>query len=528
MTDQGEKGKTIADEVEARRQAEAAQEADTETPEITSDFVWECFRANTVGDSILFNAKHKGRFIHNADTKGEWLMFEGHSWKLDRTGRALAAVEEVALLYLNEVELLKVKITEARQVDDTAKVKDYQGQIAALKKRVNTLRSVPGRKNVLECAATNQDPLTCTYEDLDQDPWLLGVANGVIDLRTGKLRPGRPEDLITKASPIEFKGIDEPCDRFKLFLKECLDDDEIVAYLQKIKGYTITGLRTLRIFLVFFGDRAQNGKSTLMDIMYHILGPLSGPIQSEMLTATRNVKSSSGPSPDIMGMKGKRLCWASETEEGQRYAVAKVKLYCGGDPLIGRFPNDRHETTFLPSHTLYLLTNHKPHVSSDDNGFWIRQKLIEFPYTFINDPKEAWERKADTDLFVQLQAEASGILGWMVAGCLLWQKEGLVEPAKIKKATAEYRRAEDQIADYVEQCLLLNPNEREWATDLYKVFKVWWIANVNNKPLSQRKFGDLMTMRFEKEQPTGRVEYLGITLDRNSDYYTKGMRLSDD
>jgi putative DNA primase/helicase len=247
-----------------------------------------------------------------------------------------------------------------------------------------------------------------------------------------------------------------------------------------------------------------------------------------MLTAQRNVKSSSGPSPDVMDLKGKRLVWASEPEEGQRFAVGKVKLYSGGDPLVGRFPNDRNQTTFFPTHTLFMLTNHKLHAPADDNGFWIRQKLIDFPYTYVEDPKEPWERKAVGDLFDQLKKEASGILGWLVAGCLLWQKEGMKTPEKIRKATAQYRRAEDQIADYIDQCCKINPNSRSGATDLYKVFKFWWVANVNNKPLSQRKFGDLMTLRFDKEQPTGRVEYLGVEIDIQGDYYARAMRSKDD
>lgn len=528
MADQGEKEKTVAEEVEARRLAEAAEDDATDDQEISSDFIWECFRSNEVGDSMLFNALHKGKFVHNSSTKGEWLLFEGHTWKLDRTGRSLAAVEEVALLYLNEVEKLKVQISEAAAAEDNTRVRNLRGQVEALKKRANRLRSVAGRKNCLECAATNLDPLTTTYEEMDLDPWLLGVANGVIDLRTGKLRPGRPEDMITKASPVEFKSIDEECPEFQNFLLECIGDEEVVAFIQKLLGYMLTGLTTLRIFPVFYGARGQNGKSTMMDIMFHLLGPLAGPIQSEMLTAQRNVKSSSGPTPDIMDLKGKRFVWASETEEGQRFAVAKVKLYTGGDPLVGRNPNDRHQTTFYPTHTLALLTNNMPHAPSNDNAFWIRQCQIEFPYTFIDNPKEAWEKKAVPGLIDKLKAEASGILAYLVKGCLLWQKDGMGRPEKIRKATAQYRRKEDQIADYIEQCCKINPNERAGATDLYKVFKFWWVANVNNKPLSQRKFGDLMTLRFEKEQPTGRVEYLGVELDSEGDYYAKAMRAKDD
>lgn len=509
MSDQQE----IKEAVERRRLEEFAGEESSDPAKITTEFIWECYQANEIGDSMLYNTINRGKFIQNASTKGEWLLFDGHSWVLDRTGRALAAVEDVAQLYLGEADHIEDKIEEAkRQEKNKETISALKGQKKALEGRAKKLRSVSGRDNCLKCASSNMDPLTTTYEELDQDPWLLGVKNGVIDLRTGLLRKGRPEDLITRACPVEFNGIDVECPAFLKFLDESVDDDQVEAYLQRMLGYTLTGLTSLRIFPVFYGMRGQNGKGTLMEIMFHLLGPLAGPIQSEMLTASRNTKSSSGPSPDIMDLRGKRLVWASETEEGQRFAVAKVKLYTGGDPLVGRNPNDRHQTTFFPSHTLVLLTNNMPHAPANDNAFFIRQKQIEFPYSFVDEPGEEWEKLAVPGLVETLKAEAPGILAWLVKGCLLWQAEGLKTPKKVKDATAKFRRSEDQIADFVEQRCLINPDFRCGATDLYNDFKLWWKDNVNPKPLSQRKFGDLMTLRFSKEQPKGLVEYLGVGL----------------
>lgn len=499
--------------IEKRREnEEMPDDNEPGPPEIDSEFIWECYHANEIGDSMLFNTMHRGKFIRNASTKGEWLIFSDHSWSLDRTGRALAAVESIARLYLEEADRVEDKIDEAKTaLKNKETIAALEGQKKALIARAKRLRSVVGRENCLKCAATNMDPLTTTYEDLDQDPWLFGVANGVIDLRSGVLRKGRAADLITRASPIEYDGVAE-CPNFINFLSECIADDEVVDYLIKVIGYALTGLTTLRIFPVFYGKYGQNGKGTLVDIIYYIFGQLAGPIASEMLTATRNTKSSSGPSPDIMDLRGKRFVWASETEEGQRFAVAKVKLYTGGDPLVGRSPNDRHQTTFYPNHLLCLLTNNMPHAPTNDNAFFIRQKQIEFPYTFVDEPKEKWEKLAVPGLIDTLKKEAPGILALFVKGCLLWQKEGMKTPKKVKNDTAAFRRSEDQIADFVEQCCVVNPDLQAGATDLYNEFKKWWMENVNKNPLSQRKFGDRMTERFHKEQPKGSVVYFGIGL----------------
>lgn len=505
--------KAMREKVESRKKEESQKKSNEPPDEIDSDFIWECFEANEVGDSMLYNALHRGQFVHNSDTKGEWYCFENHSWELDKTGRALAAVENVVALYLQEAAQLKEKIDEAIKEENDKRVKYFRGLVKAFKARANKLRTVRGRENCLKAAATNNEPIVISYDELDQRPMLFACENGVVELATGLLKDGDPEDYITKASPIEFKGLDEPCPKWEEFFSDCIENEEVIHYLHKVLGYAITGEDTVRIFPVFWGERGQNGKGTIMDMIFHILGPLAGPIQSEMLTAQLKSKSSSGPSPDIMALKGKRIVWGSETEEGQRFAAAKVKLLTGGDPLVGRNPNDRHQTTFLPTHTLFLLTNEKPHAPPQDNAFWMRQKLIEFPYTYVDfEPEKTWEKKAAPGLKNELKKEASGILAWLVRGCLLWQKEGLQVPDKVKKDTVDYRRAEDQIADFVEQCCELNPDEKAMASDLYAVFKVWWKECVTPKPLSQRKFGDMMTLRFEKGKPRGVVEYYGLEI----------------
>ncbi len=508
------KRQQIREQVEARRQHEEQGQAHDSGngPPLSSSFVMECFRANEVGDGTLFAELHRGRFVHNCDTKDEWWMFEGHSWRLDKTGRRLNAVEEVVACYLTEAARLEAERKQALADEEPQKAKQLAAVIGGLRKRARQLRGTSRRDSCLRCARTCSLPLTISYDDLDQRPMLFACKNGVIDLATGLLRPGRPEDYLTKASPIEYTGINESAPVWHRFLDDCLADPEVIGYLQKLLGYAMTGLATIRIFPVFYGMRGQNGKSTIMDILYYIMGPMAGPIQSEMLTAGSRNNSSAGPSPDIMDLKGKRLVWGSETEEGQRFAAAKVKLLTGGDPLVGRNPNDRYQTTFNPTHTLFLLTNEKPHAPAHDNAFWIRQRLIEFPYTFVDDePKEAWEKRADPELAEKLRAEAPGILAWLVKGCLLWQREGLATPEKIKKATAQYRRNEDRIADFIDHCCEVHPERAINATELYKAFKEWWRENVNQTPLTQRKFGDLMTMRFAK-QTSGTTTYFGLGL----------------
>jgi len=288
----------------------------------------------------------------------------------------------------------------------------------------------------------------------------------------------------------------------------------MVDYVSRLLGYGITGLNIEHIFPVLYGP-GRNGKSLLPEILNYVLGSLSGSIQSEMLLDQKRPRSSQGPSPDIMTLKGLRLAFASETDEGQRFSAAKVKWLTGGDQLVGRYPHDKYEVRFNSTHLLFLITNRKPMAPGDDFAFWERMHLIPFRLSFVNrDPVADNERRADIYLLEKLKKEAPGILAWLVRGCLAYQKQGLNPPKDIIEATAQYRRDEDILADWLEDYCKVGPDEKGQATDLYDHFVKWYRKNISRKKdFSQRRFGTLMGRRFEKTKSVGTVFYTGVDLD---------------
>lgn len=478
--------------------------------EIDLDFIRRCYQSNEVGDSILYNTMMRGRFAKNTDMgkEGTWMCYTSPRWEIDRDGQSLSAVEEVAGKYmplLDEMEELQQRAPDSKEI---------AAGIKAIIGRIKKLRSAAGRKNCLICAASNTDPLTIHEEDFDQHPMLLPVKNGTVDLRTGELRPARWQDFFTKFAPTEWRGIDVQCPEFDAYLDLILDgDQEKIGFLLRALGYAITGLRDERIIIVLFGERGQNGKGTLVDLLYHILGALAGPIQSETLLVQKMQRSASGPSPDIMAFKGLRIACAEETEDGAKFAAGKVKWLTGGTALVGRRPNDRDNTMFLPTHTLFLLTNSKPHAPAQDNAFWERMRIINFPFTFVNrEPKESWERRADPKLFDKLKAEAPGILAKLVRSCLEYQRTGLATPKVIMDELNDYRTDEDTINEFIEELCELQDNFDEDFKVLYGKYKEWWEDVSSGRPLTRKKFGSMLKLRFESTKSSGRVLYHGLRI----------------
>jgi putative DNA primase/helicase len=491
-----------------QRKKQAAGEPENKPPEITSKFIRECIKENELGDGRVFSRIHKDKYVFNASSE-EWLFFEGHHWHKDQMYEAAIDVEAVSHCYLDEIFNLWGQIKKNGHSDE--KRNRLKAQIQKITNRVKRLRSARGRANCLKFATSNTEKLTITGDILDANPMLFACENGVLDLERGILRDGLAGDYILKASPVPFKGFNEPCPEFDKFRKEVFSENEdLDDYVQRLMGYAMTGMTTEHIFPMLHGQ-GRNGKGTLIEVISKVLGTYAGPIQAELLLDQGRARSSSGPSPDIMALQGMRVAFASETDQGRKISPSRVKWLTGGDTLVGRNPHDKYPTSFLPTHTLIFLTNHMPHVPSDDFAFWERTRVIPFNLSFVDrEPRAGNERPQNKYLSAMLNEELSGILAWILRGCIKWQKYGLIPPAIVKEATAKYRRDEDLVADFIEEALYRDPDIKTGATDLYNAFQIWWENFISKRPPKQKKFGTLFVKHFEKVTSSGRYYYVGV------------------
>jgi putative DNA primase/helicase len=280
-----------------------------------------------------------------------------------------------------------------------------------------------------------------------------------------------------------------------------------------------------------YGKTGWNGRSLIVETISYVMGDLAGSIPAEMLLSSKYTKSSSGPSPDIMSLKGIRMAFASEIDEGQRFSAAKIKWLTGTDELVGRSPHDKYETRFAPTHKVFLQSNTQPQAPPNDKAFWERIHLIPFDISFVNrDPVEPYERRAILDLDRQLAKEASGILAWLIRGCLFWQQQGLKPPEKITKATQQYRQDEDMLTDFIEECLIQEPGATEKASVLYARFVQWFHDNIGKKEFTGTWFGTQLRHKFEKTKKEGCIVYHGIRLPMlgENDGSLKGKVESDE
>jgi putative DNA primase/helicase len=523
---------------------------DEDAPPPWSDLdpVWiqQCMGRNVTGDAELYAAMNTGRLAINITTGGdrktpETLRFTGHHWAMDEAAvHAHARVEDVCQAYwhahqVNTVGVFRERIAalEAQlekcetdadknlmQQDIEGLKRTLSGRTKVVNDRIRTLRTPNREASVITKARSVRGfPLNCESSWLDNKPLLLPVANGVIDLETGNHREGRPEDWMVRSAPVAWGGRDADCAPWVACLESIYTnpetgevEHELINFIQRLCGYALLGSTPHHILPILTG-RGRNGKSTLLNTLHKVLGPLAGGLPSELLLDQGVSRSADSPTPSIMSLKGLRLAWASETAEGRKFSIERVKWLTGGDPLTGRHPNDKYQTTFDPTHLMFLLTNNLPSAPATDYAFWKRVLAIPHRISFVHgEPTQPWERPIDHDMDAKLAGCLPGILTWLVDGHLAWRQYGLCPPAIVTEATDKYREGEDTLGEFLFECCELDDSLRVGSSKLYGVFEEWHHKRVGKFVPSQKKFGGWMTDKGFEKIKSGTVHYQGLAL----------------
>lgn len=382
--------------------------------------------------------------------------------------------------------------------EDTAGVyAENEEMQKAFKKHITKTRSQNARKNMVTGAAHFMPVLP---EQLDRDRTIIGIKNGVLDLKTGTLMPHDSAYFLTKQIPFSYLADAPRPERWLKFLSEIFQNDkDLIRYVQKAAGYSLTGSMQEQNAFFLFGT-GNNGKSTFLELLRHIFGDYASNIQADTIMVQQ--KSGNSASSDIARLQGSRLVTCSETAEGVRLNEPLIKQMTGDDVMTVR-KLYCEEFEFHPEFKLWMATNHKPTIRGTDKGIWRRIHMIPFE-------ADIPANQVDKNLKYKLAEESESILKWIVEGCLLWQKEGLQMPKKVLDAVKEYRKEMDTISGFLESCCIMQGEVK--ASVLYAVYAKW--ADENGEYcFPNSKFGLEMAKKFQRTHKKTGWYYSGISLN---------------
>lgn len=433
-------------------------------------------------DAARFFVAQYGERIRYCERAGGWLVWKRSTWALDADGEIYRLAHESA----------------DRIADAASEIQDLEERRKALSFAI-ALRKHRAIENVVTIASTLDEAAIGDPERFDADHRLLNVENGILELRSGSLAPHLPSRLMTRQVRVPYEP-EARCDRWQQFLAEVFADDaELIEFIRRAIGYSLTGETTEQCLFVAYGPGA-NGKSTFLDVLSRICGSYCATSSSDTFMQRKPEAATN----DLARLRGARVVLSTETGEDRRLDESFVKWTTGGDRVVARFLYAEH-FEFTPRFKLWLACNHRPIIRGSDAGIWRRIRLIPFTQTFAGD-------RCDRQLAAKLEAELPGILAWAVQGCTEWQKNGLGVAQAVRAATKSYRGDMDLFGQFLADRCVRGDARSVTAAAIYATYRNWCEA-AGERPQSQRWLGLRLSERgFESRKSAGVKHWTGIGL----------------
>jgi P4 family phage/plasmid primase-like protien len=446
------------------------------------------YRCTDLGNARRFADMHgnRMRYVH---AWGQWLTWDGKRWKRDNVGSDVEAAKQVTAQVC--MDAARCMMSAAQQVANGDATPVAPTAAEALVKW-GTESSKASRINAMLAMAKSERELAAQGSQFDQDLWALNVANGTIDLKSGEIRPHRQADMITRLAATEYDPEAE-APHWERFLLKMIPDEEVRTWLQRFAGYSLTGNVGEQCLAFCYGTGA-NGKSVFLDVVLKILGDYALRAAPDLVLA----KLGEAHPTELADLEGRRFVVCSEIDEGKQWNEGLIKRITGDATITARRMREDF-FTFAATHKLWIAANNKPRVRGTDHGIWRRMKLVPWLVTITDEEK-------DKELATWLvEDEGPGILAWLVRGCLEWQSKGLIEPEAIRKATAEYRMAEDVIGRWIEDRCDLHEHKWMATTGLYENYAKWCEEEGEGQPWKRKNWKKALEQRgfHEGKNPTG-------------------------
>ena len=450
-----------------------------------------------------------------------WFSFKNGKWNAEKDGIIMCDV--VSLKFYNKVNEYLNEFLESIAHLEKEQRKIFRSKIKNLKALMENSRRAVFVNNIVN-NLFNLCKIDDFEEKLDLNPNLVCCYNGVIDLKNKEFREGKPSDMCSLSTNINYREdlsdntiIEEIDDFFyKLFPHESQRD-----YMLNHLASVFYGTTSNQSFNYYIGG-GSNGKSLLVDLMKYVMGDYKGSVPLQLITQKR--PNIGGTSSEVMALRGVRYAVIQEPSKNDTINEGVMKELTGGDPLTARGLY-KEAVTFKPMFDLAICANVFVNITSNDHGTWRRIKVVEFGSQFVDEGvcEEDYIFKKDKNLDKKFDAWKEYLLYKLIQ--IAFQNEGKVGVfSMVQSATERYRISQDKVGQYINDMIV--PSDADDAlvlkTSLSKSFKEW----CENKYKYSIKAKELFD-RLDETYDSNYVKYKGFEIKGFSCEYENDDKFID-
>ncbi len=462
--------------------------------EIDHLFIKECILNGSIGISNLFEKMylHPKRIKWINDTSfGSSYFWDGKLWQQDD----YSFIER--LLVTTVVKLIRKFQNVLKKNNETPSI-DIKQMLTVTDKIITKLNDGIGIKNIINFVK----PLVRDTEFSkikDIHPYLLSCKNGMVDLATGELRPSLPEDNITKSIETVYDPNADSSD-FDLFVRQITsneqgEDRELYDFFRWCVGYALQGSPKKKLFIILYGPHGFNGKSLVMNTIKEILEGYAVAMDSSVVLDNGSKKTAGAHSTELMQLENCRLGLLSDTKEDACIDDGRMKQLTGITDKISAREIFGKQKEFTPTFVPFISTNHPIQVNMTDQAMYERLLLFPFVLSFVDDPKETYQRRADNSLAERFKYNKEGILKWLVDASVYYhQNQEKQPPQVIREAKEKYNKQVNSYVDFIDSTLIVTEDTENTIkkTDIIESYKAYMFQNnIGNKcrpKIAEREF----------------------------------------
>ena len=441
----------------------------------------------------------------------DWYQYEGHTWK------NLKSAMMIRTRLSNDVRKKYIKAGAQLRNDHNspnATKEDCERIDDKLKKlnKLETALQTSGFKDCVMKELTEKFYNEEFLQHMNQNPALVGFANGVLELRhigaDGQyhthFRPGQPDDCISFQMGRGIVGLDafpflegamayqptgdQPPEYAEImdFFTKIYPDPVLREYALTLFAACLEGANREQKFYIMTGV-GSNGKSKIVELITKTFGEYQETIGTTALTRKR--PDSGAANPDLVTLKCKRFVSMSEPDEGEKINTASMKQLSGEDTVKAR-ALFQDQDQFVIMARIFMLCNDLPPVSSTDGGTWRRLRVIPHMAKFVDNdkPTDPTNHVYHKDLTLD-----SKIARWRpyFASILVWYYEhrylrgGLKEPEQVAAASTKYKEENDAFAAFCQECLVREVGAEVSGVDVMVRYKEWLRYNPGKKVMTK-------------------------------------------